>query len=242
MEGPAEKTITASVVSHGHGALVDSLVAELLRCAQVREIVITQNIPEATRHTGEDRVSVRVNRRPMGYGANHNAALADSSSNFFCILNPDIRLRGNPFPDLLHSFADRAVAACAPVIFDTEGRREDSARRFPSAADLLRKAMGLDNGAYAPGSASNHPDWLAGMFLLVRSSAFRQIGGFDEKYYMYYEDVDLCWRLRRQGYSICQVQHAAATHEGRRASRRDWRHARWHAASMARFLARSSFA
>lgn len=240
MELPPEKSIMASVVSHGHGALVDLLVGELLDCPEVREIVITQNIPELTRHCDDRRLSVRINRRPLGYGANHNAALANSSSAFFCILNPDIRLRGNPFPDLLLALEERTVAACAPVIFDSENQREDSARRFPSAADLLRKAVGLDNGAYAPGSASKYPDWLAGMFLLIRSSAFRQVAGFDEKYFMYYEDVDLCWRLRRQGYSVSQVQNAAAVHEGRRASRRDWRHARWHAASMIRFLTRSA--
>lgn len=239
MGAPEQKTISASVVSHGHGALVDLLVGELLGCPQVRQIVITQNIPEVTRHKGEDRVSVRVNRRPMGYGANHNAALANSTSAFFCILNPDIRLEGNPFPDLLVRMEENLVAASAPCIVRPNGECEDSARRFPTPFGLIGKGLGLSNGTYSTSVERQNPDWLAGMFLFVRAKVFRNVGGFDEKYFLYYEDVDLCWRLRRAGYKVSQVQTARAIHQARRASRGDWQHARWHLASMARFLRRS---
>jgi GT2 family glycosyltransferase len=230
--------VTASIVSHGHGPMVAALVGDLLGCPEIAKIIITQNIPEKADYPTDGRIEVRRNGTLRGYGANQNAALLDATSPLLCVLNPDIRLAGNPFPALLSALQEEQVAACAPVIRGPDGQREDSARRFPTAASLLGKALGLADGTYASPVETRNPDWLAGMFLLLRASSFRDLGGFDEKYFLYYEDVDLGWRLRRRGYELRQVQEAGAVHDARRASRRDWQHARWHLASMARFLAR----
>jgi N-acetylglucosaminyl-diphospho-decaprenol L-rhamnosyltransferase len=216
--------------------MVAALVGDLLECPEISGIVITQNIPEKTAYSGDRRVEVRRNAQPRGYGSNQNAALRMVSTPFACVLNPDIRLAGNPFPALLKVLRDESVAAAAPVITTPDGKREDSARKFPTLASLAGKALGLADGTYAQPEEAENPDWLAGMFLLMRSSIFREVGGFDERYFLYYEDVDLCRRLRRRGYELRQAQEASAVHAARRASRRDWRHARWHLASMARFL------
>ena len=232
--------VTASIVSHGHGRMVADLTEDLLGCPEVSKIVITQNIPEKADYPIADCVEVRCNSIPRGYGANQNAAFAEVATPFFCMLNPDIRLAGNPFPALLTVLQDVKVAAGAPLIMTPENDIEDSARSFPTAISLIGKALGIADGTYASDQERENPDWLAGMFLLLRSSAFREIGGFDEKYFLYYEDVDLCWRLRRRGLSLRQVSGVRATHHARRASHRNWQHARWHLASMMRFLARSA--
>jgi N-acetylglucosaminyl-diphospho-decaprenol L-rhamnosyltransferase len=232
--------ITASIVSHGHGRMVAHLTEDLLECPEISLIVVTQNVAEDTDYPVTDRVKVRRAARPRGYGANQNAAFAGVITPFLCVLNPDIRLQGNPFRQLLSAMQDERVAACAPVITTPEGLREDSARKFPTAASLLGKALGFGDGTYSSTVEAQNPDWLAGMFLLLRVSCFREVAGFDEKYFLYYEDVDLGWRLRHRGYELRQVQQAMAIHDARRASRRDWRHARWHLSSMARFLARSA--
>ena len=232
--------ITAAIVSHGHGIMVRGLVEDLLGCPEVARVVVTQNVSEKTEYPEDGRVEVIRNTQQQGYGANQNAAFASASSPFFCVLNPDIRLKENPFPALLTVLQDAKVAASAPVIVTPENDIEDSARRFPTAMSLVGKALGLSDGTYLDIAGTQNPDWLAGMFLLFRSSAFREVGGFDEKYFLYYEDVDLGWRLRRRGYELRQVQEVRAVHAARRASRRDWRHAQWHLASMARFLLKQS--
>jgi len=232
--------VTASIVSHGHGGMVTGLVADLLQCVEVQRIIVTLNIPEESRFPDDARMNIRHNVKPRGYGRNQNEALAVDRATFFCVLNPDIRLGGNPFPALLAAMGDQSVAACAPVVTTPDGRPEDSARKFPTLPTLLGKSLGLHDGTYATPSEARNPDWLAGMFLLVRASAWREVGGFDERYYLYYEDVDLCWRLRRRGYALHQLQKISVVHRARRASRRDWQHASWHLASMVRFLARSA--
>jgi N-acetylglucosaminyl-diphospho-decaprenol L-rhamnosyltransferase len=228
--------LTASIVSHGHGKMVAGLAEDLLACAEVSRILITQNIAEDVAYPFDPRVEVRRNKAPHGYGANQNAAFAKVTTPFFCVLNPDIRLQGNPFPALLDAMRGIGVAASAPVVVTPSGRTEDSARRFPSAIALLGKAIGAGDGTYTNAAERQDPDWLAGMFLLLRSDAFREIGGFDERFFLYYEDVDLCWRLRRRGHALRQIQKVSVIHDARRASRRDWQHACWHLASMARYL------
>jgi N-acetylglucosaminyl-diphospho-decaprenol L-rhamnosyltransferase len=218
--------------------MVSELAADLLKCPEVTKILITQNIAEEMTYPKNSRIGIIRNETPRGYGSNQNAAFAQAATPFFCVLNPDIRLEGNLFPALLKVLQDDRVAAAAPVIVAPDGLIEDSARKFPTLPSLLGKAAGAGDGTYTTPGERLNPDWLAGMFLLLRSSAFREVDGFDEKYFLYYEDVDLCWRLRRAGHALRQVQEVKAVHEARRASRRDWRHARWHVASMARFLAR----
>lgn len=232
--------VTASIVSHGHGAMVADLAGDLLKCPEVIAIIITQNIPERVNYPEDDRIKIIRNDVARGYGANQNAVFDGVMTPYFCVLNPDIRLEGNPFPALLDALHDGRVAASAPVIVTPAGKHEDSAREFPTLASLVAKAFGRADGTYTRPYEGMDPDWLAGMFLLLRSSAFREVAGFDEKYFLYYEDVDLCRRLRRAGYNLRQVQSVRAVHNARRASRRDWQHARWHLAGMARFLLRST--
>jgi len=230
--------VTASIVSHGHGAMVRGLVEDLLGCPEVTRIVVTQNVSERTEYPEDGRVEIIRSGKPLGYGANQNAAFASASSPFFCVLNPDIRLKENPFPQLLAAFNDPSVALVAPKIIAPDGCEEDSARRFPTGRDLLSKAFGRYNGTYfeKPASDLMYPDWLAGMFLLLRKSFFEKVRGFDAKFYLYYEDVDLCWRLRRDGFQVVQDRSVSVVHDARRESRRNLRFARWHLASMARYL------
>ncbi len=81
-------------------------------------------------------------------------------------------------------------------------------------------------------------DWVAGMFMLFRSDAFRAARGFDERFFLYYEDVDLCRRLRRLGHSCVFQPEASVIHDARRASRRNLRLMGIHAASAVRYLVR----
>jgi N-acetylglucosaminyl-diphospho-decaprenol L-rhamnosyltransferase len=233
--------ITASIVSHGHGAMVCGLTEDLLGCPEVTRVIITQNIPDQTKYPEDARVEIIRNAKPRGYGANQNAVFSSASSPFFCVLNPDIRLKENPFPQLLKAFDDPSVALVAPKIISPDGSEEDSARRFPTARDLLSKAFGCHDGTYLEKSENGliYPDWLAGMFLLLRGDSFQKVGGFDEKFFLYYEDVDLCWRLRRDGFQVVQDRSVYVVHDARRESRRNLRFARWHLASMTRYLVKT---
>jgi len=230
--------ITVSVVSHGHGAMVESLLAQLRGCPEVTRIVLTLNIPEDLSVVADDVVRIVRNTVPKGFGANHNAAFVLCDSPYFCVLNPDISLNGNPFPGLLVSLIQSQASLVAPLILSPEGKVEDSARHFPTIFSLLHKVFGGDGGRYSiePGPPSFCPDWVAGMFLLFRTEAFAALRGFDEDYFLYYEDVDICKRTWLMGQRVAVCPSVHAVHDARRASRLSLRHMRWHLASMVRYL------
>jgi len=77
---------------------------------------------------------------------------------------------------------------------------------------------------------------VSGTFMVLGADAYRQVGGFDERYFLYYEDVDLCARLRAEGYVTRIVPAVQAVHAARYDSHRHWRYLRWHLMSMLRYF------
>lgn len=237
---PKPGAVSVSLVSHGHGAMVWSLVAQLLVLPDVARIILTLNIPEEVPETLDPRVLLIRNAQPKGFGANHNAAFQYSDTEVFCVLNPDIELIGNPFPRLLQTLMQDRVGVCAPLIIAANGRVEDSARRFMTPWRMILRKLGLMSGAYKLklGFDIVFPEWVAGMFMLFNSAAYVKVGGFDESYFMYCEDADICTRLWQSRERILIDPSISVVHQAQRASRTNWRHLRWHVASMARYFVR----
>ena len=238
-----ERPITVSIVSHGHGRMVSRLVESLqARCPEVREVIITRNIAESTPPPDHPGLRLIDNPHPKGFGANHNNAFKQSKAPFFCVLNPDITLTENPFPPLLSTLRRTRAALTAPIAVSPNGEIEDNLRRFPTFGSLLSKFMAGEKGRYPyrAGQAIIHPDWVAGMFMLFRREAFQAVGGFDERYFLYYEDVDICARLWRAGLRVTATAEARVIHDAQRASHRDLQHLRWHLGSAARYLLKGS--
>lgn len=236
----AKSGMTLSIVSHGQGDLVRLLLEDLrLLAVPDLSLILTLNIPEAEAWIpqSEDlQVQVIRNDRPLGFGANHNQAFALSDGEIFIVANPDLRLKDASFADLSRGLADPRVAACAPLVLGPDGTVQDSARRFPSLAKLARRVLLRQRKADYPPDATAEVDWVAGMLVLFRGAAFRQIGGFDERYFMYLEDADICRRLHAAGWKVQYRPCATVVHDARRNSHRSLRHLRWHVRSMARFL------
>ncbi len=218
--------------------MVRDLIRDLHSCPEVSQILLTNNIPDPVKYGFSKKVKVRINGRPLGYGANHNRAFRSCRTSLFCLMNPDVRIPQNPFPALIRTMQDPGVAVCAPKIVTPTGQEEDSHRRFPGLGSLCTKAIGGNDGKIPPkqGRKWERGSWLAGMFMFLRSEAFRKVGGFDEKFFLYYEDVDLCARLIRQGGRVKKVASVSVVHDARRQSRRSITFASWHGCSLARYL------
>ena len=92
-------------------------------------------------------------------------------------------------------------------------------------------------GVYEALSASPYqPDWVAGMCMLFPRQAFAEVDGFDTRYHLYYEDVDICSRLWLSGYTVMVDPRFSIIHAAQRSSHRNLRYARWHLQSMLRFF------
>jgi hypothetical protein len=235
--------ISISVVSHGQGDLVSDVLADLARFSDsVRiEVILTRNIPERLPFAAGDLpypVVMVENDLPKGFGANHNAAFRLKKREWFCVLNPDIRMLENPFSVLLEAIERQHAAVIAPAVLSPAGHVEDSIRRFPTPLSLAAKMLGRGGERYsfAVGDESFAADWVGGMFMLFRAEDYHRVGGFDEGFFLYYEDVDICTRLWKAGRSVLACPKAQVIHDARRASRRNLRYMGWHARSMGRYL------
>jgi N-acetylglucosaminyl-diphospho-decaprenol L-rhamnosyltransferase len=236
--------VLLSIVSHGQGHLVFDLLSDLNRFSLGQEVavILTVNFRENLPFSKNDfffPLTIQENEKPRGFAANHNAAFRNSPSDIFAILNPDLRLIQNPLPILLPHLTDPMTGLTAPKILNGNGKVEDSARCLPTPYRLLKRVMkrkGEERRDYLFGEDVFSPDWVAGIFLMLPSPVFAELKGFDENYYLYFEDVDLCCRLRRAGYKIILDPRVTVVHNARRESHRSWQYLKWHLCSGMRFF------
>lgn len=231
--GDEAGVLAVSVVSHGHKRLVQALLDDMARHGNstVTRVVLTLNLPEdlprAPLNGWPFVLQVIRNASPKGFGANHNYALRDAAEPFVCVLNPDVRwMGGDPLRALVQSAAVAGVGCSYPAQVDSMGRLQDSERELPTPMTLLRRRVFKRREVRV--------DWVNGACLVLPTPAWVAVGGFDEAYFMYCEDVDLCLRLRLAGWAL-MCAPVQVVHVGQRTSNRHWIHLVWHVKSLLRF-------
>lgn len=235
------KSVIFSLVSHGQLPMISEFLEDFRTHAfdNVR-ILLTINIPEDESSLSDFAdlpITIIRNKTPKGFGANHNSAFVQSSGDIFVIVNPDIRLNDFKLDSLTSLFDTADVGACAPMVRSSSGSIEDSARRFPTIMSLFRRAIVGRRGAdYTWSNSPISVEWAAGMFVAYRPAAFAEVGGFDERFFMYYEDADICRRLAKHCWSTVLQPQTSVIHDAQRASRHSRQHMKWHLQSIFRFL------
>lgn len=225
----SSKSITVSIVSHGQQGLILPLLEQLDRlcAASVAKVVLTVNVPEPELLVGlalSFPIERTENRHPKGFGANHNAAFARCGTEWFLVLNPDMRIAFDIFSPMIGS-AQTDDGILAPRIFEPGKDRPEPHRALITPYEILMR----NRETYRPPAT---PAWVPGMLMLFRTQAFRQVRGFDERFFMYGEDFDICARMRLAGWQCRIVEHLQAMHEARRASHRNVQHLLWHLNSL----------
>lgn len=233
---------TISIVSHGHGALLRALLKDLSGQQQINEcrVVITLNLAGEKLDPADFpllAITLIHNASPKGFGANHNAAFKYCDSPWFIVLNPDIRL---PEPTLVRHMIAGVPAAGegirAPLVGNSHGGMEDSVRVNLSPLSLALRVLGKRE-PYAPDGPSKQGRrfyWVAGMCMVVNAQAYRKLGGFDERLFLYCEDYDLCLRTYLAGYTTDLMKNVLVIHDAQRDSHRSMKHLRWHVSSLLR--------
>jgi len=169
-------------------------------------------------------VNLVWNSRNIGYARACNRGIELTREPYTLLLNSDVVLSPGAVAELV-GFLDRNPRAgvVGPKVLNSDGSLQYSCRKFPSIKESFTHAfVGLFR-AENPRSSSykmldvDHEaemevDWVSGAFMAIRRDAFSGAGPFDEGYYMYVEDVDLCWRMRRAGWTVNYLPAAAAVH------------------------------
>ena len=185
-----------------------------------------------------------------GYGAGHNTALDKALGDYHLMLNPDVELPENALAQVMHNLKDHPeVTILAPRGANEMGEEEHLAKRYPSVLVLLLRALGLQTlkryfskrlASYElkdlpfAGGFQDVP-LLSGCCMIARSDALRDVGGFNEQFFMYFEDYDLCMRLGARG-RVVRDPSVRIVHHGGRAARKGFRHILWFVSGGVRFF------
>ena len=237
--------LAISIVSHGQGSLIGNLLEDLEPLIlSGAKVLLTLNIPENEDFlvSLKDKIQIIRNKKPKGFGENHNLASSCTDCFWFAVLYPDIRFDPKIFRILVSEHLNLGAGVSAPRVLNNNGQIEDSLRLYPSVTRILNRTfrrfrgLRLTSDYEIADGEYRCVDWAAGMFLLFKREDFCKIGGFDTRYFMYLEDTDICYRFSLVGLPTIAVTSVNVIHEARRATSKSFKHLSWHISSMLRFI------
>ncbi|MBI3796940.1 MAG: glycosyltransferase family 2 protein [Deltaproteobacteria bacterium] len=221
--------------------------AELLDCLQsvvrypysgAQEIIVVDNASsDGTVEAARQRFpAVRVFEAGVniGFARAANLGLKAAKGEHILFLNPDTLISAGSLDAALRALQSRpAVGVLGVALLDTKGFLQPSCGRFLSLAALLwstlrrfvertRVRERAGGGRLWNSSAVEEVDWLIGAFLLCRRVVLTEVGGFDEDYFLYAEDMDLCYRVWQQGHTILYFPEVTVIHHGNRSGAQKW--------------------
>jgi N-acetylglucosaminyl-diphospho-decaprenol L-rhamnosyltransferase len=221
-----EQLIDVVVVTHQSAAWIGACLDSVVGQEGVGSVVVVDTAStDATADVVNGRIAsalpttlrfVGLGTNP-GFGAAANRGVAGTAAAFVLILNPDLVVGLNaPIGLARRLSAEPRLGVVGPRVDDLDGTPYPSARSFPDLVVAAGHAfVGLVNADNRWSRRYLNPDrvdWVSGTAMAVRRSAFEAVGGFDESYFMYVEDVDLCWRLARAGWGVAVEDAVTVRH------------------------------
>lgn len=199
-------TFSAVIVNYESGDLLAECVRSLYEQEENVDVIVVDN---GSADGSADTVAtlfpaVTVVRpfRNLGFAGGANAGAERAEGELLLFLNPDVRVAPGCLGALREIFIDPDVGVGAPCVHQGVSGQVD----YGATLDLLGHPVSL------PGRAA--PLFVTGCALATRKSLFEELGGFDDRYFMFVEDVDLCWRALLQGFDIRVARDAVAFHVG----------------------------
>jgi len=228
---PARPRVTVAIVSWNTRELLSRCLASLRQDVDARRagVWVVDNgsddgSAEAVRN-GAPWAHLLQPGRNLGFGAAVNLVAAQSDSEWLACANADVALTSGALERLLLRAQERSDIGCvAPRLVLPDGRTQQSVHPFPTVPFALAFQFGLHRlnpslgarfcleGFWDPQVGRDVP-WAIGAFLLLRRAAFDSVGGFDERQWLYAEDLDLGWRLHDRGWATRYEPHAIVQHE-----------------------------
>jgi N-acetylglucosaminyl-diphospho-decaprenol L-rhamnosyltransferase len=233
---PQEPVVSVVIVSWNTRDLLRQSLASVAASPLVTETFVVDNASDdgsAEMVRAEfPRASVISNETNLGFGRANNLALSRARGEYVLLLNPDAQIEGSALERLVASLERNPRAAMAgPLVLDADGSVQSTRRRFPTTASLFVESTPLQQ-MLSPthrifrdyyvldrsDQVAQETDWLVGACLLVRRTALEQVRGFDERFFMYFEETDWCRRFKQAGWSVIFEPEAHARHLGGQSS------------------------
>lgn len=210
-------TVAVLIVNFRTPILTQRAVQSALQDSVASEVIVVDNdcgdgSIEILKDTfgREPRVKIIHSKRNLGFGGGNNLAASYSQSELLFLLNSDAELRPGSLETLTRvwrTIPNPGILAPTVFVTATGTLQADATGVFPTATRTL-----LQSSKRPPDAT--HPDFVSGCALMISSDTFNAIGGFDEDIFMYFEDVLMCWKVRKMGLTVTVCPHAAVDHQG----------------------------
>lgn len=242
--------IFISVISHGHSELIHRLSCLAAMCDSYK-VIVKSNTPNDRFETLaiNDNFYWLNEEYYLGFGHNNNVVydycqseLGMAQSDYFIVLNPDVVISVESLGDLINQMqVDKSKVAAINLYKDRKfSEYDNSIRQFPTLFQLTKSFLGLGNTSILDKNEieeSCNVDWAAGSFLAFLASHYKKLGGFDENYFMYCEDIDICYRSSLLKNSVVYYPNITALHIAKHENRKVLsKHFYWHLYSALRFI------
>jgi N-acetylglucosaminyl-diphospho-decaprenol L-rhamnosyltransferase len=216
-------TDVVAVIVDFHAGQALSDCVDSLHANGVGDIIVVENGEAGSTMpalSGQRVVLVEPNMN-LGYGRGVNRGVAAAPRRTYLLIsNPDVIVHEGAVDELVQYLDSHpSIAIVGPQILRPDGSVYPSQRVFPNfwlaGLHAILAPLWANNPAsrrYRSPRADGSVDWVSGAFFLVRRESFEAVGGFDERYFMFAEDMALCWQLREHGYGVAANGDASVTH------------------------------
>lgn len=239
---PVKKT-SLSIVTYNNNKVIDACIQSLLTYTDKTTLIIVDNKSKDNTlnilrsYAENNRIKLIQNQVNIGFGSAHNMAINKVDSDYHILCNPDIVINSqtiNALTDYMNLHAD--IGILCPKLLNTDGSLQPNNHQYPTVLDLalrrlaprwLQKHFKTRMDAYlmlnVGYEAVYDVPFLSGAFMFCRTQALTKVSGFDERYFLYFEDADLCRKMHQAGYRTVYYPNASVTHHWERAAYKNWR-------------------
>jgi len=243
-------SVFISVISHGHGKLIKELSC-LKNLAQKNTVVVKLNVEESDLIPYLIKYNIQYidSNYNLGFGHNNNIVysyckkkLSMNDDDAFVVFNPDIIAEASEINKLFENMTKNDIKISTINLFkdDKLSIPDYSVRNFPSLFQFISSFIGFGNSSILDKSLLLKPtivDWASGSFIAFRASHYKRLNGFDEGYFMYCEDIDICYRSHLLGEPVTFYPDIKGQHLAKHANRSIFsKHFYWHVSSVFRFM------
>ncbi len=243
------QTLYISVVSHNQQNLIKqnfrSFAKELGQFKIKLTIVDNTGSKDLQNFCKKEKIFYFHDGKKRGFGANHNkifSLFSPKDDDIFLVCNPDIIIDSTQLQGMLEIFVKEKHEIYAPAIYFDKAKtiRDNPDKNFPG---LLNFVISVTTGKrlhYGTRLNTKSTNWISGAFMLFRASVFKELKGFDEDYFMYCEDLDICYRAKKLGKTIYNDNRFYVIHNAQMQSRRLLsKNMLWHSISAIKFLTKN---
>ena len=212
------------IVAYNGEELLHATIASIMRCTHdiTYEVIVVDNSPApgiSPLIMIYPQIRLLRNTDNRGFAHANNIGLRNSTGRYVALLNPDTLLHDDALAELVRWLDIHAdIGAVGPQLLQPDGQPQPySYGSAPTPGYLLRRIWLRLRGRYLHQWAGSEPqmvDWVAGTCMVARRAAIEAVGGLDERFFLYFEDVDWGWRLRRAGWPVVFLPHVTITHIG----------------------------